>query len=430
LKKFLTVFFILTLIFVVDVPQKNINAQSSSNTILLPVCINNKYGFINQEGKVIVEPKYKDAEVINGVYAGITDESQDYEYVEGAAEQGHDVGEDDSQVVVYFSWDLINSEGKVVTTMYSKNEIECGGFKNGLLAIDDGRKYINESGKVVIKFVHNGRDFSEGLAAAKDYKEKWGFIDTRGNFVIKAKYDYASSYNNGFACVGKKSSNGKLIKYGIIDKTNKIIIPIIYDSEIEFSEGFFKCQKGKKVFYLDRNGKVTFCFNADGASDFKDGMAELKNNNKSALIDNKGKLLINYEKYNGFDRLGFGLIACELNNKWKITNKNGVAISTILFDETKALENGIILVKQKDKWGSMDKDGKVILKPTYEYIDDNLIFRDKGKYGLLNSKCNIKLPPIYDELKAIGKDYIYYVNGKEEGYLNSQNECIWKNVKQ
>ena len=85
-------------------------------------------------------------------------------------------------------------------------------------------------------------DFKEGLAKIKK-NGKWGFVNNKGEVIIKLNYDFVDDFSEGLAPV---KQNGK---YGYIDKTGKVIIPINlnYLSVGRFFEGF--------AFYLDSNGK-------------------------------------------------------------------------------------------------------------------------------------------------------------------------------
>ena len=105
----------------------------------------------------------------------------------------------------------------------------------------------------------NASEFSNGLAAVSpdgeydaskdydytiyvEYRGKWGFIDTDGELVIPAKYDYVYKFNDfGLALVGICQNNPNKpwyfdMKWGYIDKTGKEVIPIEFDITGEFLE--------------------------------------------------------------------------------------------------------------------------------------------------------------------------------------------------
>jgi hypothetical protein len=55
---------------------------------------------------------------------------------------------------------------------------------------------------------------TDGMMAAKE-KGKWGFMDTKGNWIISAKYDSCDQFRSGY---GRVRNSGK---WGIVDKTGK-----------------------------------------------------------------------------------------------------------------------------------------------------------------------------------------------------------------
>ncbi len=66
--------------------------------------------------------------------------------------------------------------------------------------------YINSKGEVIIPAqFYSAGNFSEGLAPVR-LKSTYGYIDTKGNFAIPSKYDYSEQFNNGIA---KVYLNGK-----------------------------------------------------------------------------------------------------------------------------------------------------------------------------------------------------------------------------
>ena len=72
----------------------------------------------------------------------------------------------------------------------------------------------------------------DGLASVKRYG-KYGFIDQTGKVVIPLKYDDALYFNEGLASVKR---NGK---WGFIDKDGKVMIPLKYDDAYHyFINGF------------------------------------------------------------------------------------------------------------------------------------------------------------------------------------------------
>lgn len=102
-------------------------------------------------------------------------------------------------------WGYVNENGRYI--IKPKFE-EAGDFIDGLARIRVHSKYgfINEKGKPKIRpQFDDARDFSEGMAAVMIYNSHnrplWGFVDQRGRLVIKPQYEEASDFSEGKALV-------------------------------------------------------------------------------------------------------------------------------------------------------------------------------------------------------------------------------------
>jgi hypothetical protein len=77
--------------------------------------------------------------------------------------------------------------------------------------------YLDTKGDWVIKPQFDGlSDFSEGLAAVNlggncGIEGEWGYIDREGQTVIPFRFVWAGAFHNGRACVGEKSGEEELI---------------------------------------------------------------------------------------------------------------------------------------------------------------------------------------------------------------------------
>ena len=91
---------------------------------------------------------------------------------------------------------------------------------------------------------------SDGLARI-ERDGKYGFIDQTGKVVIPLNYDDTWSFSEGLALV---SRNGK---YGFIDKTSKVVIPLKYDKADSFNNGVAGVldRSTGEAFYINRQGE-------------------------------------------------------------------------------------------------------------------------------------------------------------------------------
>ena len=167
------------------------------------------------------------------------------------------------------------------------------GFSHGLLVVRDAVKekygYIDKTGRFVIppKFENAGA-FSEGLARVSeivDGRELVGFIDTKGQYIIQpvfdVDYDFARNsqdFSEGLAGI----SNGPptLLKdssFDFIDKSGKVVLSTEFSYAGPFRNGrslIHDAPQGKFGF-IDRSGNRVASPSFELASDFSDGLASV-----------------------------------------------------------------------------------------------------------------------------------------------------------
>ena len=98
-------------------------------------------------------------------------------------------------------------------------------------------------------------------------------------------YDYISCLSEGLAVVGKND------KSGFVDKTGKVVIPLIYDGAWWFSEGLAEVDKNGKRGFIDKTGKVAIPLIYDDAYHFNNGEAEVGVDDERFYIDKEGRFL-------------------------------------------------------------------------------------------------------------------------------------------
>ena len=89
-------------------------------------------------------------------------------------------------------------------------------------------------------FRRNSTDFSEGLASLTEglrptvtEEARFVYIDKSEAIVLFTDFFYAGPFRDGMAIVYSNESN----KWGFIDKSGKVVVPLQYDLAYDFSEG-------------------------------------------------------------------------------------------------------------------------------------------------------------------------------------------------
>lgn len=350
-----------------------VGAQSKVSDDLFVVIVNDKRGYIDRTGKIVIEPQWGGASNFSEGLARVAT-------YEGGYREGY-----------------IDETGKVVIPL---QYVMTRDFSEGLAAVGFGQYglhnsgehktgFIDKTGKLVIQAKYrDAGSFSEGLSVVYD-NGKYGYIDKTGKLVIPLKFDDANSFSEGLACV----KIGE--KFGFIDKTGKIVVKPKYSLPSIFSEGLASVTVGGKAsrsyggyyienagkpFFIDKSGKVVIEFpqNVIGARAFSEGLAAIEvvkdsEETFTGFIDKTGKFVIE-PKYNDVDSFSDGLAQFMYEGKWAYLNKKGEIVFSTDFDLSDNFERGLSWVQQggiggfenfKDaKYGYIDKTGKVIWQPT------------------------------------------------------------------
>lgn len=234
------------------------------NSGLAAVCQGKKWGFINTKGKVIIPIKYD--EVIE-FYDGY-----------GIAKTGE-------------KWFILNAKGEEFS-VESTDIDNIKGFSEGLTPFKSKGKlfgFIGTDGKIAIpaQFESVGY-FTNGLAWAKTVDGQLGYINTRGEWIIKPQFAVGKDFDNISGLARIKQAD----KWAYVNKSGEIIH--INDTEVwgDFHEGLAEGKKnGQKGFY-DNKGKWVIEPQFDEARNFKNGYASVKKGDKWGVIDKEGKWVI------------------------------------------------------------------------------------------------------------------------------------------
>ncbi|GEM_PF-6310976 len=181
---------------------------------LLPVRENDRWGFIDPAGNLVVAPRFDHAWRFSGGLA-LVQEGQAFGYVRPDGNYAIEPQFDDAwhflngraPVEVNGRWTYIDSSGSVIadsqSTLPPEVVVEARYDDDAFELIRANGRYgfRSEDGEQVIdpRFEQAWR-FSEDLARAK-LDGKWGYIGRDGNFVIEPAYDQAWDFQNGIAMV-------------------------------------------------------------------------------------------------------------------------------------------------------------------------------------------------------------------------------------
>ena len=166
-----------------------------------------------------------------------------------------------------------------------------------------------------------------------------------------------------FSFIGNFSEGLALIivnnKYGFINKSGEVVIPIKFNSVRNFSEGLALIRVNNKWGFINKSGKIIIPTKFDYVYGFSDGLARVMVNNKWDFINKSGKVVI-HTKFDYVDNFSEGLACVHVNNKYGFINKSGKVVIPIEFDSVDNFSKGLARVNVNNKYGFINKSGKIV----------------------------------------------------------------------
>lgn len=274
---------------------------------------NDKFGYINQKGEIVIPIIYDKAE----------------EFSNGLA-----------LVKIEGKWGFINSKNELIIKPVYKAGVRkfSGGF--AIYGRDGKFGYLNTKGEEITKPLFDRVCYFSNNKAWVLLNGKWGCINTKGEFIINPYYSDTQDFSEGYAWVKKD------LIWGLIDSTNTYVIqpnernPLIYAHSANV-KNFTKLNNG--LLFTKSNEKFGFC-----------------NISLKKTIPNKFERVLDFAN---------GCAVVRIDGKWGIIDTLGNYIIEPKFIDIKYLNHDFFAIKEKNgNWGIIYKNGKKITESIYHSI--------------------------------------------------------------
>ena len=369
---------------------------------LAAVAMNDKIGFINKRGNLVIPCVY--------------DEADHFRNTISVVKKGGLCG-------------IITTLGQTVVP-FEYQEINT--FSEGMAVIEKNSKYgyISLLGEEVVPAQYqDAGDFSEGMAYVQNTDGKYGYINSTGTVVIPCRYDWGSKFKNGIAKIRSNS------KFGLIDLKGDTILNCEYDNIGDFSDTIAMVVKNNKVGYIGIHGEIIIPLKYEYAPDlltggmFHDGLAKIQQYRKRGFINTAGKIII-HPDYDDAMPFSQGLAPVMTQKKWGYINKKGVMVIHQKYDYAGDFSDSLARVSIKGKYGFINLDGKTAIDLQYDGANDfknGLCQATQGHHGCLIDKEGVAIIPCQMN-SSLQFDTMFQVeiNGKMAMFNLKTFRYIWQ----
>ena len=234
--------------------------------MLLPAFVNGKYGYINETGRMVIDPVF---------------------------DQGNPFRDDRALVRAKQRFGYINPDGVVVIdTIFD----EALSFTERCAEVSyQGSRYlIDTEGDILSELAYDSHySISEGLLCVNlggrnveieehGFKQlvteggRWGYVDRHGSLVLSPKYLHAMPFSDGLAHVGHRRARRSAPKLLHRPCRGRECLPLPYDHCGQFREGFAVVEYDGKEGYINCLGVLTIGTGLDAALPFSEGLAPIR----------------------------------------------------------------------------------------------------------------------------------------------------------
>ncbi len=351
--------------------------SKSKEVKLIPVKSGKDFQYIDQEGKIVINPQFNQATVFRNGLALVQ--------TNGENPKWGFIGEDGKFVIpatyksaTVFSEDLawVVTDGSAPTAINNKGEI-----------------------KITLQDAQSVCIFKGGLAAfsvADTSGIKWGFVDNTGKVKITPQFTAVGYFNENLCAVANKDG-----KWGYIDKDGKIVINNQFDRANEFINGKAVVTTEDKTGVIDAKGKYTI--NPQFHAMIPDGdLFVIEQDHKWGWCDKDGKIIINPQFTEAYPFGGKELAPVQSGENYGFIDKEGKIAINPQFQGALPFNGKLALVMSNKKIGFIDKDGKYVINPQFDDVSrDFMLYLINGSSEFEVAISDKTTPP-----EAIAEDYL------------------------
>jgi hypothetical protein len=386
------------------------SCSEQAGKLRAPVKLNGKYGYIDENGTMVIEAKYEDAMAfIRG--SAVVSIKDKYGLID---KNGNEITPFQYDSIIPFSAAccivqqnnkfgfIANGTGKVLV---DPNYDRVYYYTDELCVVEKGQGLgiVNSEGKLMCEPVlQDLQEFNGPCAIVTQYDTtdqlnylmsivsgsgsgKAGLINRSGKIIIQPQYDEIfddAAHGYYFPLIRDKNINADTLPensplfyqglYGITDTTGKIIAVPQFDEQPVWGENFFRVRVNNKYGFADKSGKIVIPAQWEYATAFNEGKAIVSDNGKTGIINTNGEIVqSNLGEGAGLYQFHAGLARCRSNSGlYGFLNDKGERVIPVKFDAADDFDPEIrmAIVSENGNYGVINTAGQFVIPANFEFI--------------------------------------------------------------
>jgi hypothetical protein len=291
------------------------------------------WGYINEAGDMVIEPRYKSAFKFRGEYAFVTLSS-------GQSE-------------------IIDDTGDTAFSPDTENELAAWTGHFVALRNDNDRIALVAIGQIpgaqTRQYEYENVGMSENSRTPVQKDGKWGYINDQQRSVIKCQYESARAFSNKHAQVANAAGEA-----GLIGKDGSIVVPLQYDFVGRMTEDrTARIRHDGKWWYVNDKGERLGIARGGKIGPMNEGLAPVQfgANKAFGYVDRSGAVVIR-PRFSSAGMFNDGLAPVRGQNSGYINNQGDLVIQVPNAEKLGVFDNGLARVWTEQWRGVMNRDGQ------------------------------------------------------------------------
>lgn len=261
---------------------------------------------------------------------------------------------------------------------------------------------------------------------------KWGLVsyDDYDKEIVEPRWDTPPQEEN-YGLIGIVNKE----KQGLLNSQGKEILPVIYENIFVQSKNRITVERIDDRYAIYNNKGIVLIPFKEGYSCliyFSDDRIIAHKKGKAGVIDITQKEIIPFVYDSIFWDEKHEVYIIETEGLTGVVDKNGKEIVSCGFQDV-FLHDKFIMVIFDNKVGILDYEGQSLVACKYEALQDArenlIIFKEKGKYGLINISGKQILPPTYDDIEPFVHGYAKVTDKKgRKGIIDTNGELVCETI--